>query len=576
MRGRRTILWVALAAVVLFATGCGGGGGQKQKIVAPKTTERKQSVLGGSASAGTPAGYTATGEIVADNGFRPWIDGFGFENYGNDAGPQNMTPAEMVDLFGTQVCENGDAGNCALTPPAAKWMEVENERMAGGHCMGFSVSAFQFYSRYRDSTPYGGKPPVQIPVAGNLKLQSLIAQNWTFQDLPSVRSAVISGTPNQILAKLEDSLKDKNGELYTVAFFKRDGSGGHAVTPFAIEKNSDSQSHILIYDNNFPGIMRAITVDTEKNSWSYVGGPDPRNVDQLYDGDAQTQSLLLYPTSPGNGKQKCFFCSGESTGQGGSSTGSVGSAQQFDQITLSGDPANHGHLVLEDKNGKVSGFVNGKVVNNIPGVVVQRTLETQTWGDAPEPTYFIPSGMDVTAKIDGSGLKKADKEKITLIGAGLYAQVDDILVGPNSENAIKFSSGENGIIFGTDPRNDQTPVMSAAIQEGKTFYAFSATALHVKGGSVLTQYFDKKDGAFALVTQGSQAANARYVLAAVRSGPGGQDTWSSNNLQIAKGELALVLYRKMGRRDQPVRVFTTSANGTQVTPTAQTLQPDNG
>ena len=573
-RGWGALLWATLALVVLLAAGCGGGG-DKEKIVAPKTTERKQSVLGGSASAGNTQGYTATGAIVADNGFRPWIDGLGFENYGNNAGPQNMTPAEMVDLFGTQVCTNGDASNCSLTPPAAKWMEVENERMGGGHCMGFSVTANQFYSAFRDSTTYGGKPPVQIAVQGNTKLQSLIAQNWTFQDLPSVRSAVISGTPNQILDRLNDSLKNKNGELYTVAFFKRNGEGGHAVTPFAIEKNSDSLSHILIYDNNFPGIMRAITVDTDKNAWSYVGGPDPSNVDELYDGDAQTQSLLLYPTSPGNGKQKCFFCSGEA-GPGGSSTGSVGSAQQYDQISLVGDPVNHGHLVLEDKNGKITGFVNGRIVNNIPGVLVQRTLATQTWGGAPEPTYFIPSGTDVTAKIDGSRLKKADKEKITLIGKGLYAQVEDILVGPNSENAVKFSSGENGIIFGTDPRNDQTPIMSAAIQEGDTFYAFSATALHVKGGSVLTQYFDKKDGAFALVTQGSQAANARYVLAAVRSGPGGQDTWSSNDLQIAKGELALVLYRKMGPRDQPVRVFTTSGNGQNVTPTSQTLEPANG
>jgi hypothetical protein len=33
--------------------------------------------------------------VIADNGFRPWIDGFGFENYGNDAGPENMTPANM-------------------------------------------------------------------------------------------------------------------------------------------------------------------------------------------------------------------------------------------------------------------------------------------------------------------------------------------------------------------------------------------------------------------------------------------------------------------------------------------------
>ena len=99
--------------------------------------------------------YSPTGEIIVDNGFRPWVDGFGFENYGNNAGPQNLTADNMVDLFGVRVCENGDPKDCELTPTAAKWMEVKNERMAGGHCMGFSV----------------------------------IAEIWTFQDLPSVRRA---------------------------------------------------------------------------------------------------------------------------------------------------------------------------------------------------------------------------------------------------------------------------------------------------------------------------------------------------------------------------------------------------
>jgi hypothetical protein len=65
-------------------------------------------------------------------------------------------------------------------------MEVENERMAGGHCMGFSVTANQFYDQLRNPVDYGGRPPIDLPVQGNVGLQSLIAQNWTFQDLPSV------------------------------------------------------------------------------------------------------------------------------------------------------------------------------------------------------------------------------------------------------------------------------------------------------------------------------------------------------------------------------------------------------
>jgi hypothetical protein len=71
------------------------------------------------------------------------------------------------------------------------------------------------------------------------------------------------------------------------------------------------------------------------------------------------------------------------------------------------------------------------------------------------------------------------------------------------------------------------------IQEGKTFYDFSATALGVKGGSVLTAYFEKESGAFGLLTEGSTVTtNAQYVLVGIRSRPQGEDTWSTSNLKI--------------------------------------------
>jgi hypothetical protein len=461
LRGVRGIA-VAAVAVALLVAGCGGG--KSGKIVAPEQTQRKGSILGGAASAGVVEGYEPTGEIIADNGFRPWVDGFGFENYGNDAGPENMTPDNMVDLFGPRVCENGDPDNCELTPTAAKWMEVENERMAGGHCMGFSVTANQFYDELRDPTEYGGEPTAKIPVQGNVDLQSLIAQNWTFQDLPAVQEEAVTGAPTDILETLNDSLNDEQGELYTIGIFKRDGTAGHAVTPFALEENGDDVFHILVYDNNFPGIIRAIEVDANEDTWSYVGGPDPSNTDQLYEGDADTESMLLFPTSPGDETQPCPFCAGETVGQGGSA-GSLGSAKQYDQITLDGDPLNHAHLVLRDDEGRVTGFVGGKIVNNIPGVIVQRTLAAQNWRGAPEPTYLVPKGLDISATLDGSALEKPDKETITLIGQGLYAEVDDIVVEPDSKNVIEFQGGETGIIFHTDPRHDQTPILTSVIQE---------------------------------------------------------------------------------------------------------------
>jgi hypothetical protein len=176
---------------------------------------------------------------------------------------------------------------------------------------------------------------VDIAVQGNTDLQALIAQNWTFQDLPAVQDGQVTGTSSDILQALVDSLNDDQGELYTVAIFKRDGTAGHAITPFAVEDRGDGLYAILVYDNNFPGIMRAIQVDTNEDTWSYVGGPDPSNVDEQYEGDADTRSLSLFPTSPGNDIQPCPFCTGEGVDPSDPSTGSVlGAAERYDQITL--------------------------------------------------------------------------------------------------------------------------------------------------------------------------------------------------------------------------------------------------
>jgi hypothetical protein len=169
--------------------------------------------------------------------------------------------------------------------------------------------------------------------------------------------------------------------LYTIAIFERDGTGGHAVTPFAVEDKGSGKYAILVYDNNFPGVIRAIKVDTRSDSWRYIGGPDPSDTTELYAGDARRKSLSLFPTSPGVSVQPCPFCEGAARAGKGGAGGTTGSVIEYDQVTLVGNPKNHGHLILRDGKGNTTGFVDGRVVNEIPGVRVQTRSRrrTGTW-----------------------------------------------------------------------------------------------------------------------------------------------------------------------------------------------------
>ncbi len=55
--------------------------------------------------------------------------------------------------------------------------------------------------------------------------------------------------------------------------------------------------------------LRAIQFDRNANTWSYNAAVNPNAKSELYEGDAGTKSLLLFPTSPGEGVQACPFCS---------------------------------------------------------------------------------------------------------------------------------------------------------------------------------------------------------------------------------------------------------------------------
>jgi len=242
-------------------------------------------------------------------------------------------------------------------------------------------------------------------------------------------------------------------------------------------------------------------------------------------------------------------------------------ADRYDQLTLIGNPANHGHLILRDAQDRVTGFVGGRVVSHIPGVRVQTTITSQNWRVASEPTYLIPPHLAVSVTLDGSGLARPDRERVDLIGPGLYAQVDRIELKPGETNVVDFRGGATGFTFHTDPHHDQTPLLASAIDEGKVEYGFAAIAIAigVKGGSRLTMYIDKETGEIVLDTRGTKGSIAKtgygvYVLSVVRETLQGESVWVSDKLLLKRGDLALVDYRH-AVAGKPVDIITGAPGG---------------
>jgi hypothetical protein len=335
--------------------------------------------------------------MVADGGFRPSRDGYVFANYVNQAGRPNLGSTEMRRLFGDAVCAVFDGGVCVLSPPALAWMQQQNAGMAGGHCFGFSVSALLLWAGLSDPSQFGAAAVPRLGIAGNPLLAREIAYGHTFQVLESVVGAQVSSSPRAVLEALMSGL-GRGGALYTLGVINADGWGGHAVTPYAVQRLARDRYAILVYDNNFPRKARKVLVNTKTDTWSYRAAVNPRAPASLYKGSAATGSLLLLPARPGLGVQPCGFCSPAIVPTTAAITAAPGRTRadrvprQAIRLQTSGPVS--ARLLITDARGRRIGFARGRLVNEIPGARIVRVFVAgaRTWLQRLEPQYEVPTG----------------------------------------------------------------------------------------------------------------------------------------------------------------------------------------
>jgi hypothetical protein len=527
-------LWCAVA-LVLVASACSGGdddddGGGDATETTIKGSADFEPGDGGES-------YVPTGELIADSGFRPDVNGFSFPNYGNDVGPQNLTPANVEALFGEQVCVAGTGVDCILTPAGEKWMETQNEIMAGGHCMGFSVAALRMFAGTLDPNEYGAEVPNELPLEGNVDLQAQIAQSFVYQMIPSINDERTIGSPNEILEALVGYLNDGE-EQYTLGFFNADGTGGHAVTPLAVEDKGDGQYAILVYDNNYPDIVRALEIDSNENYFRYNGSSNPDIEESLYEGDASTPPMDLTPTLIGEGEQPCPFCDGELVEEGESKGSVLPAEDQYAEVALVGDNANHPHLILTDveDESKQAGIIDGKLVNDIEGVeIIAQYTDDPSLG-APEPKFRLPLDKDVAITIDGTDLTDvAEGVIINYTSPGKVIEVDDITVAPGQQDTMFVSAESYTIVYETNNEEGVAPSFFAGVDDADASYTLGATVLGVAPGSLLAMAILEDEGQVlfdlsdAVAVEGVEMTS---IVAISKLDDSGEHAWINEGLVV--------------------------------------------
>jgi hypothetical protein len=442
----------------------------------------------------------------SDLGFKPNVNGFSFDNFGNEIEVDedtvkvvNLTPDTMYQMFGAKAGSKGSGGKVTLLPAARVWMEQQNAEMDGGHCEGMAVTSMLLYTGQggMDVKKMGADNAYALKVS-NTTLENSIARWYTTQNTDPTSSSVIQDTPTEILQLLNGM--SKTGETYTLGVAKRDRSGGHAVTPYKVVNDGNGKYRVMVYDSNWPGQERAVNVDTKKDTWNYVTSENPSKPTETYEGDADSQTLELTPTSKRLVQQVAPFAKAAPAKSGGPATASLVSVapggESYNQLYLQGK----GNLLITDEAGRQMGYSGAAFVHDIPGARYSMTNALGPDGTSPEPLYWLPTNMTAQVSIDGSTLQKESPTKLTMIGPGFAVGVGGITLDPGQKDTVIFDPADQAVSYETDKTESPSFVVAADQVNGASYY-FKVQGTEMQGGGTITAMLDTKDKALLINTE---------------------------------------------------------------------------
>jgi len=453
-----------------------------------------------------PNGEEGSASVLgkATDGFDPKIDGFSFENYGNETLTIDLTPVEMRRLFGDKVCACMDGGNCLLTPPAERWMEENNLEMGGGHCTGMAVLAMLMYLGQVDPSEFGGRDAHDLILEGNEPLQMEIAYLWaTSGEIPADLNN-ISG-PVAVLDALERTIAEgKNAkESYYLSVRRSDGEG-HAVTPIGAEENGDGTGEIQVYDPNYKDTLRTIEIDRDSNTFTFEFTPEPQEEADVFSG----KDISLRPNSRRTEPQECPFCD-DASGDESNAKGNLVLEQKsikYNQIWLQGTA----DLLITDEYGRRIGRIGrDDFINEIPGARIERPSDQVSAEKVvlhrvqPGPEYLLPTGLNFTVMVDGTWLEKASDNNLSIIGPGYDLLVQDPWLDPKEQDHIDISNAGEDHRLTYMTNYTESPDIIIGTDSKEADYEFVVRGVQVESGGRISAELDMNRGKFILDTTGN-------------------------------------------------------------------------
>ena len=481
---------------------------------------------------------------VVDTGFRPDVNGFSYQNYGDVAqAPSgetfkvvNLTSIELRRLFGDGVCASSPLpdGTCTLTPPADQWMTQNNASMNGGHCEGFAVLSQMIYLGQVDPTQFGAGRTIDLQIKDNEPLQREIAYWFSTQGPTWGQQQVLS--PKDMVAYLQSEYTKNPKSIFRLGIMKEDGTGGHAITAYEVKDQGNGIFWVMVYDNNYPGQERKMIVDTNANTSEYEASINPSVQADTYKG-TENNKLFVAANELRLTTFPCPFCNGATSGNKGGNI-KAADTQTFNQLWTEG----YVNVELQDDKGRKVGYdKDGKFVNEISDASVQPVMNGPL-SEVP-PVINMPTGLGFTAYIYGDTKAADEPASLVMIGKGFYLGVDNIVMAPEQEDQLAFDAEGDFLTYTTD--SQESPDIIVGIEKPKADYELSLKAVKVNKGTDIHVLFDQKEDTFAFQT--TSDGPAEFTVSITRIDEDGKEETFDNGDTTLKVEPGKLMYFYFGK-----------------------------
>ena len=286
------------------------------------------------------------GTIIADSGFRPYPNGFPMPNWGptemfndfqlvygtptrvtveelradNVAGPEPMNALSMRRTFGDGVCRDPKTidpktGDCELIFGAELLAKMVATSSEGGHCFGMAAAAAALYNGQLPASQVGASGlgvnssnPMRQPATQTIE-RLFGTQYWN----TSIGESPAGIPPTEVVSTL---VRDLPGGTvpYILTVANPETGSGHAITPFAVLDRGAGIYDIAVYDNNLPMHARAVTIDTNKDTFIYSHASTNPSASASEWTTGNGAQIALVPVTETLKIQECPVCIGEDQG----------------------------------------------------------------------------------------------------------------------------------------------------------------------------------------------------------------------------------------------------------------------